>query len=101
MRNSPVLRLAQGIAESTHGFKQATGAAGLNFASQLKNEYVNGIPLDIAIDSPNRLDEVISGYDPAGSAHEVFEKNELRACQDQQPFPAMNLMGPGVQRQIG
>jgi len=52
---------------------QATGATGLNLASKLENEYVKRVAFDIPIDSPNGLGQIVSGYEPAGPAHQVFE----------------------------
>jgi hypothetical protein len=80
---------------------QATGTAGLDLAAQLKNEYIHGVASDLSIGSPNRLDKAVSGYNPTGSAHDVFEENEFRACQDQRLLPTVNLAGLSVERKIG
>src|SRR5471030_730747 len=58
---------------SAHGLNQAAGATGLNLASKLENEYVKRVAFDIPIDSPNGLGQIVSGYEPAGPAHQVFE----------------------------
>ena len=76
-------------------------ASGLDLGAKLENENVQGVALDVPVDSPYGFDQVVSGYDAPRTSHQMIEKHELRSSEDDVPIAPMDLMRLRVQGQVG
>src|SRR3954447_18414411 len=102
-RTDRLLKLSlrtQDVSGSADGVQQARLAAGLELASEVRDEDLDRVRRRERVIAPDLFEQALAGHDDALVAHEVLEQLELALGQLDRALAARDLVRVGVQREV-
>src|SRR5262249_36091161 len=98
--SSSAVLLTYRVADSSNRVHQLSGARRFKFHSELAGEYVQGVALDVAITTPDRLYQSRPADHPSGVSHQHFQNNELGSRQRNRHAGALYFVSRRIKNQV-
>src|SRR6185436_18879217 len=94
-------RLVHRVPDAAHGMDEARPWGRIDLRAEQMNERVERIALDIAVVTPNGLDQRAARDGLARAVHQEMQQAELRAAEPDLRCAARHAMSRRVEREIG